>query len=90
MPKSKPTPIEIAYREKAERERQQCERAILNRLYTAPARIEDLDRTGFPKKLINAVVNDLLHEGRIICDGFTYFYNHLRFVMETQLKRKIS
>lgn len=91
MAKRRISPIEQSLKEKAERERKRCEIAILNRLYAFPATIEELDSAaGCPKKLINAVVNDLLHQGRITCKGFTYFYNHLHSVLETQLKRKIS
>ena len=82
MPKQKESSIELSLKEKAVRERKQCERAILNRLYVSPARIDDLDRTGFPKKLINTVVNDLLHQDRITFSGFTYFYNHLQNLAE--------
>ena len=78
MPKQKESPIELSLKEKAVREREQCERAILNRLYASPARIEELDKSGFPKLLINAVVNDLLHQKRITFQGLTYFYNHLQ------------
>ena len=78
MPRQKESPIELSLKEKEVRERKQCERAILNRLYTSPARIEELDKSGFPKLLINAVVNDLLHQKRITFQGLTYFYNHLQ------------
>ena len=44
MPKQKESSIELSLKEKAVREREQCERAILNRLYAAPARIEELDK----------------------------------------------
>ena len=80
----KESSIELSLKEKAKLEREQCERTILNRLYASPARIEDLDRTGFPKKLINAVVNDLLHRDRITFSGFTYFYNHLQDLAKRQ------
>ena len=90
MAKRRVSPIEQSLEEKADRERKRCEIAILNRLYASPATIAELDRTGFPKKLINAVVNDLLHQGRIASQGFTYFYNHLHSILETQLKRQAS
>ena len=85
MAKRRVSPIEQSLKERAERERKRCEIAILNRLYASPATIEELDSAaGFPKKLINAVVNDLLHQGRIASQGFTYFYNHLHSILETQ------
>ena len=69
-------------REKSKREA--CKKAILQRLYTASATIEELDSAAaFPKPLINAVVNDLLHEGRITNNGFTYHYKHsVQFLKE--------
>lgn len=76
----KESPIEKSLKEQAKRDREQCERAILNRLYASPARIEELDSTGYPKKLINTIVTDLLHQKRITFQGFTYFYNHLQNV----------
>lgn len=79
------SPVERALKEKAAHERKQCERAILNRLYTSPARIEELDMSGFPKALTNKVVNDLLHQKRITFQGFTYFYNHLENLAEKQV-----
>ena len=78
------SPIEAGIKEKQKRERERCERAILNRLYTAPARIEELDSTGYPKKLINTIVTDLLHQKRITFQGFTYFYSHLQNLAEKQ------
>ena len=99
MPKSKVSPIEIGFVEKRRREGERCERAILNRLYTAPARIEDLDTLGFPKPLINRVLNSLLHQDRVTFHGFTYFYHYLRSLkgvgtLETESglpgRRKIS
>ena len=74
----KVSPIEQSMRERAIRERKGCEQAILNRLYVAPARIEDLDTLGFPKPLTNRVLNSLLHQERVTFHGFTYFYHHLR------------
>lgn len=82
MPRRKESPIENSLKEKAERERQQCERAILNRLYVSPARIEELDALGFSKPLTNRVVNALLHQKRVTFQGFTYFYNHLQNLAE--------
>lgn len=78
----KESPIEKSMREQAKKEREQCERAILNRLYTAPATIDELYASGFPKPLVNSVVIDLLHQDRITHQGFTYFYNHLRNLKE--------
>lgn len=82
--RQKESSIELSLKEKAKLEREQCERAILNRLYTSPARIEELDMSGFPKALTNKVVNDLLHQKRITFQGFTYFYNHLQNLAEKQ------
>ena len=82
-----PSPIDsespqITFREKLQREGERCERAILRRLYTAPARIEDLDALGFPKTLINRILHSLLHQDRVTFHGFTYFYHHLRSITE--------
>ena len=85
MRKKRTSPVERSLREKAKKEREACEKAILNRLYTSPATIEQLDSTaGFPKPLVNAVVNDLLHQKRITFQGFTYFYNHLQNLAKRQ------
>ena len=78
MPKSKTASITIEFDEKLQHERDRCERAILNRLYAAPARIEDLDTLGFPKPLTNRILSALLYQDRVVCHGFTYFYHHLR------------
>ena len=78
MPKSKTTAIEIGFDDNLQHEGDRCERAILNRLYAAPARIEDIDALGFPKPLTNRILNALLHQDRVVCHGFTYFYHHLR------------
>lgn len=82
-----PSPIDsespqITFREKLQREGERRERAILRRLYTAPARIEDLDALGFPKTLINRILHSLLHQDRVTFHGFTYFYHHLRSITE--------
>ena len=86
----KETPIEKSVRERERKEREQCERAILNRLYTAPATIDELDASGFPKPLVNSVVNDLLHQGRITHQGFTYFYKHLQTFLQENLNHLSS
>ena len=90
MPKSKTDAIEIGFQEKPQREGDRCERAILNRLYAAPARIEDLDTLGFSKPLTNRALNTLLHQDRVVCHGFTYFYHHLRFLKEKSPTEKIQ
>ena len=69
---------QIAFQEQLQREEERCERAILKRLYATPARIEDLDKLGFPKPLINRVLYALLHQERATFHGFTYFYHYLR------------
>ena len=78
MPKPQTDSIEIGFDEKLQREEDRCERAILNRLYAAPARIEDLDTLGFSKPLMNRTLNALMHQDRVVCHSFTYFYHHLR------------
>ena len=75
-------PPQITFQEKLRREDEKCERAILKRLYAAPARIEDLDVLGFPKTLTNRVLHSLLHQDRVTFHGFTYFYHHLRALTE--------
>ena len=82
MPRPKTNSIEIGFNEKLQHEGDRCERAILNRLYAAPARMEDLDTLGFPKPLTNRVLNSLLHQERVVSHGFTYFYHHLRFLKD--------
>ena len=78
MPRPKTASIEIGFEEQVQHEGDRCERAILNRLYAAPTRMEDLDTLGFPKPLTNRVLNSLLHRERVVSHGFTYFYHHLR------------
>ena len=90
MPKSGTDAIEIGFDEKLQREGDRCERAILNRLYAAPARIEDLDTLGFSKPLTNRILNALLHQDRIVCHGFTYFYHHLRSLKDLSPTEKIE
>ena len=90
MPKSRIDAIEIGFEEKLQREGDRCERAILNRLHAAPARIEDLDTLGFSKPLTNRTLNALLHQDRIVCHGFTYFYHHLRFLKDESPTEKIQ
>ena len=82
MPKPQTTSIEIGFEEKLQREEDRCERAILNKLYAAPARIEDIDKLGFSKPLTNRTLNTLLHQDRVVCHGFTYYYHHLRFLKD--------
>ena len=90
MPKPKTASIEIEFDEKLQREGDRCERAILNRLYAAPARIEDLDALGFSKPLTNRTLNALLHQDRIVCHGFTYFYHYLRLLKDKSPTEKIQ
>ena len=78
MPRPKTNSIEIGFKEKLQHEADLCQQAILDRLYAAPARMEDLDTLGFPKSLTNRVLNSLLHQERVVSHGFTYFYHHLR------------
>ena len=73
---------QITFKEQLQREGERCERAILRRVYAAPARIEDLDALGFPKMLVNRILYSLLHQERVTFHGFTYFYNHLRAIRE--------
>ena len=90
MPRPKTNSIEIGFEEKLQHEGDRCERAILNRLYAAPARIEDLDTLGFPKPLTNRALNSLLHQDRVTFHGFTYFYHHLRFLTDHSPTEKIQ
>ena len=73
---------QITFREKPQHDEERCKRAILRRVYAAPARIEDLDALGFPKILINRVLHSLLHQERVTFHGFTYFYDYLRAITE--------
>ena len=90
MPKPQTDSIEIGFDEKLQREEDRCERAILNKLYAAPARIEDLDTLGFSKPLTNRTLNALLHQDRIVCHGFTYFYHHLRSLKDLSPTEQIQ
>ena len=90
MPKPKTASIEIEFEEKLQHEGDRCERAILNRLYAAPARIEDLDALGFPKPLTNRVLHSLLHQERVTFHGFTYFYDYLRSLKNQSPTEKIQ
>ena len=90
MSEPKTASIEIGFNEKLQNEDDQCERAILNRLYAAPARIEDLDALGFPKQLTNRVLYSLLHQERVTFHGFTYFYDYLRSLKEKCPTEKIQ
>ena len=90
MSKLQTDAIEIGFDEKLQRENNRCERAILNKLYAAPARIEDLDTLGFSKPLTNRTLNALLHQDRVVCHGFTYFYHHLRFLKDLSPTEKIQ
>ena len=90
MPKSKTDAIEIEFEEKLQREGDRCERAILNKLYAAPARIEDLDTLGFSKPLTNRTLNALLHRDQVVCHGFTYFYHHLRSLKDKSPTEEIQ
>ena len=82
MTKPKTASIEIGLEEQLRHEGDRCERAILNRLYAAPARIEDLDALGFPKTLTNRTLYSLLHQEYVTFHGFTYFYDYLRFLKD--------
>ena len=90
MPKPKTASIEIGFNEKLQHEDDRCELAILNRLYAAPARIEDLDALGFPKPLTNQVLYSLLHQERVTFHGFTYFYDYLRSLKDLSPTEKIQ
>ena len=90
MPNPKTASIEIGFEEKLQPEGDRCERAILNRLYAAPARIEDLDALGFPKPLTNRVLHSLLHQERVTFHGFTYFYDYLRSLKNQSPTEKIQ
>ena len=89
MPKRKTNSIEIGFGEKLSREGDRCKRAILNRLYAAPARIEDLDALGFSKALTNRVLYSLLHQERVTFHGFTYFYHYLRSLKDKSSTERI-
>ena len=87
MRKKKTSPVERSGRAREKGGREACKKAILNRLYTSSATIEELDNAaGCPKGLVNAVVADLLHEGRITNKGFTYYYKHLTQALKENLK----
>ena len=87
MPKKKTTAVERSGRAREKGEIEACKKAILNRLYTAPATIEELDSAaGCPKPLVNSVVLFLLHKGRITNKGFTYYYKHLTQALREDLK----
>ena len=89
MPKRKTDSIEIGFEEKRSHEGDRCKRAILHRLYAAPARIEDLDALGFSKPLTNRVLYSLLHQERVTFHGFTYFYHYLRSLKDKSPMEKI-
>ena len=90
MPKPTTASIEFGFKEQLQHEGDRCERAILNRLYAAPARIEDLDALGFPKRLTNHVLYSLLHQERVTFHGFTYFYDYLRSLKDRNPTEKIQ
>ena len=78
MRKKRTSSVERSGRARVKGNREACKKAILSRLYTSSATIEELDgAAGCQKQLVNAVVADLLHEGRITSRGFTYHYKHL-------------
>ena len=78
MRKKRSSSVERSRREREKSEREACKKAILSRLYTSSATIEELDSAAScPKTLVNAVVFDLLREGRVTNRGFTYHYKHL-------------
>ena len=90
MPKRKTDSIEIGFEEKRSHEGDRCKRAILKRLYAAPARIEDLDALGFSKPLTNCVLYSLLCQERVTFHGFTYFYDYLRSLKDLSPTEKIQ
>ena len=87
MPKKKTSAVEQSGRARKKGEIEACKKAILNRLYTSSATIEELDSAaGCPKPLVNSAVLALLHKDRITNRGFTYYYKHLTQALRGNLK----